>query len=333
MIRHFGILAAAAATLAVSAGVQATPPPVVHDWVIQSDKIPRKLSEFGFFRDWRGREPSMDVIPYRLNTPLFSDGATKLRYVYVPDTAVAKADGPGLLQLPVGSALIKTFAFEEGDDLRYIETRVLIHRAEGWVALPYVWNEEQTEATLALAGARREVTTPYGEQISYRVPNKNQCKECHGLNGAVTPIGPKARNMSAAWLKSFLGEVPEGADTLPMWEDRDTADAAAAARAYLDVNCAHCHRQGATASNSGLDLRWENDDPHAFGINKRPVAAGRGSGGLMFDIVPGDPEASILVYRMASAEPGVAMPELGKGTVHEEGVEVVERWIAGMPRQ
>ena len=333
MIRHFGILAAAAATLAVSAGVQATPPPVVHDWVIQSDKIPRKLSEFGFFRDWRGREPSMDVIPYRLNTPLFSDGATKLRYVYVPDTAVATADGPGLLQLPVGSALIKTFAFEEGDDLRYIETRVLIHRAEGWVALPYVWNEEQTEATLALAGARREVTTPYGEQISYRVPNKNQCKECHGLNGAVTPIGPKARNMSAAWLKSFLGEVPEGADTLPMWEDRDTADAAAAARAYLDVNCAHCHRQGATASNSGLDLRWENDDPHAFGINKRPVAAGRGSGGLMFDIVPGDPEASILVYRMASAEPGVAMPELGKGTVHEEGVEVVERWIAGMPRQ
>ena len=96
----------------------------------------------------------MDVVPYRLNTPLFSDGATKLRYVYVPDTAVAKADGPGLLQLPVGSALIKTFAFEEGDELRYIETRVLLHRADGWVALPYVWNEEQTEATLALAGKR-----------------------------------------------------------------------------------------------------------------------------------------------------------------------------------
>ena len=331
MLRHVSILAAAAATLAISAGVQALPPPVVHDWVIQSDKIPSKLSEFGFFRDWRGREPSIDVVPYRLNTPLFSDGATKLRYVYVPDTAVAEADGPGLLQLPVGSALIKTFAFEEGDELRYIETRVLIHRAEGWVALPYVWNEEQTEATLALAGARREVTTPHGERISYRVPNKNQCKECHGLNGAVTPIGPKARNMSAAWLQSFLGEVPEGADTLPMWENRDSADATASARAYLDVNCAHCHRQGATASNSGLDLRWENDDPHAFGVNKRPVAAGRGSGGLMFDIVPGDPEGSILVYRMASDEPGVAMPELGKGTVHEEGVEVVERWIAGMP--
>ena len=96
----------------------------------------------------------------------------------------------------------------EGSKRRLIETRVLLHRADGWVALPYVWNEEQTEATLALAGARREVTTPYGERISYRVPNKNQCKECHGLHGAVTPIGPKTRNLSAQWLQAFLGTVP-----------------------------------------------------------------------------------------------------------------------------
>lgn len=335
MIRHIAILAAAAATLALSAGVQALPPPVVHDWVIQSDKLPQKLSEFGFFRDWRAREPSLHVVAYRLNMPLFSDGAEKLRYVYMPEGAAVDVGEQGLLQFPVGSAIIKTFAFSDesvgGDDLRYIETRVLLHRTEGWVALPYVWNEEQTEAKLALAGARRDVTTPWGEDISYRVPNKNQCKECHGVNGAVTPIGPKARNLSAAWLQDFLGSVPEGADTMPRWEDRASAPAATSARAYLDVNCAHCHRAGATASNSGLDLRWEVDEAHALGVSKRPVAAGRGSGGLMFDIVPGDPEASILHYRMASAEPGVAMPELGKATVDEEGVALIERWIKGMP--
>ncbi|MEL7728834.1 SO2930 family diheme c-type cytochrome [Citromicrobium bathyomarinum] len=331
MNRHLAILAAAAATLALSAGVSALPPPQVNDPLIADDSLPRTLGDYGFFLDVHADDPAPGVKPYRLNMPLFSDGATKLRYIYVPEGAQVDVGEQGLLQFPVGSALIKTFAFGEGDAMRKIETRVLLHRADGWVALPYVWNEAQTEATLVLAGKRVPVTTPWGEDISYRVPNKNQCKECHGLHGAVTPIGPKTRNLSAQWLQAFLGTVPEGSDTMPLWEDRKSAGIEAAARAYLDVNCAHCHRPGSTASNSGLDLRWETRDPHAFGIDKRPVAAGRGSGGLMFDIVPGDPEASILAYRMKSAEPGVAMPELGKATVHEEGVALVERWIAGMP--
>ena len=330
MIRHFGILAAAAAALALSVGVNATAPMIDRDAVIASDSLPNSLREFGFFRDPAAQLPGEGVVPYRLNMPLFSDGADKHRFVYVPEGAGVDLGEQGLLQFPVGSALIKTFAFGEGEDRRLIETRVLLHRADGWLALPYVWDEEQYDATLALAGKRVPVTTPWGEEISYRVPNKNQCKECHGLEGAVTPIGPKTRNLSTAWLQSFLGTVPEGADTMPRWEDRAAADRTAAARAYLDVNCAHCHRPGSTASNSGLDLRWETDDPHAIGINKRPVAAGRGSGGLQFDIVPGAPEASILVYRMGSGEPGVAMPELGKATVDEEGVALVERWIAGL---
>ena len=327
MIRHLGILAAAAATLALSVGVQALPPPKVNDTLIAGDSLPKTLGNFGFFLDRAANDPTPGVTPYRLNMPLFSDGADKHRFVYVPGGQETPIGEQGLLQFPVGSALIKTFAFGE----RKIETRVLLHRADGWIALPYVWNEEQTEATLALAGKRVPATTPWGEEISYRVPNKNQCKECHGLSGAVTPIGPKVRNLSAEWLDAFLGSVPDGAGTMPLWEDRETADVASAARAYLDVNCAHCHRPESTASNSGLDLRWETDDRHALGINKRPVAAGRGSGGLQFDIVPGDPAASILVYRMASGEPGVAMPELGKATVDEDGVALVERWIEGMP--
>src|SRR3546814_5488898 len=102
--------------------------------------------------------------------------------------------------------------------------------------------------------------------------------------------------------------VPEGSDTMPMWDARGEGDVAASARAYLDANCAHCHRPGATASNSGLDLRWEQDDPHSYGVFKRPVAAGRGAGGLEFSIVPGEPDRSILLHRMNSIEPGVAMP-------------------------
>lgn len=331
-----------AGLLAFTAGIAARPgqgaaaagPVAVNDAAVM-EGLPRTLAEFGFFADAAAQEPAARVIPYRLNTPLYSDGAEKLRFVYLPEGTSAAAAGEGLLELPVGAALIKTFAFGEGTSHRLIETRVLLHRADGWTALPYLWNEEQTEARLAVAGARVDLVTPRGEAISYRVPNKNQCKECHGLAGEVIPIGPKARNLSHEWLsdmvaRDMLDRVPEGADIFPVWEARGDAAIADAARAYLDVNCAHCHQPSATASNSGLDLRWEQRDPKAIGIMKRPVAAGRGSGGLLFDIVPGKPAESILVHRMASAEPGVAMPELGKTTVDPEGVEVVEKWIAGL---
>ncbi|MDY7099179.1 MAG: SO2930 family diheme c-type cytochrome [Pseudomonadota bacterium] len=331
----------------------ALPPPRINQEAIlgvaQLDgevrKFPRTLSEFGFFRDAAARQPAPNVIGYELNTPLYSDGADKLRYIFVPTGEPLLVTGDGLLEFPVGSAIIKTFAFGEGDDQRFIETRVLLHRADGWVALPYRWNEEQTEARLALAGARIPITRPDGTELSYRIPNKNECKTCHQKDGEVIPIGPKARNLSHVWLASMqrIGRLSgwrlEFPDTdpedrglyLPTWPYRDHVTPEAGARAYLDVNCAHCHQPGGSASNSGLDLRWEQDDPHAIGIAKPPVAAGRGAGGFEVSIAPGDPDRSIMVHRMASTEPGVAMPELGRSTTDDAGIEIVRRWIAAMP--
>lgn len=323
----------AALLLAGAAVTAATPPGGVRDVAVTGSAFPATLAEFGFFADAGADKPAAGVVPYRLNTALWSDGAEKHRFLYLPPGTKAVAKDEGLPDLPVGAALIKTFAF----GARKIETRVLLHRADGWVALPYKWNEAQTEARLVLAGARVPLTTPAGQAISYAVPNKNQCKECHALSGAVTPIGPKARNLSRAWLTGEhsagrLDTIPQVANPLPLWETRAKAPVAAVARGYLDVNCAHCHNPQASASNSGLDLRWEQNDPAALGVNKRPVAAGRGAGSFEFGVVPGDPDHSILLYRMASLEGGVAMPELGKATVDPAGVAAVRAWITEMRR-
>ena len=325
------------AGFAVSAAPTAPVAPV-DDAVITSAGMPKKLSDFGFFKDAAGWQPNNGVELYLLNSPLFTDYAEKYRYIYIPAGEKAVASDDGVVKFPVGSALIKSFGYKIDGKDRLLETRLLLHRADGWIALPYVWNVEQTEATLKVAGKRIPVsfTDPSGNKrdISYAVPNKNQCKECHSLSDSVMPIGPKGRNLDDGMQlqnlvkHEVIAEEPKVQYPMPVWRRTGTGTLDQRARAYLDVNCAHCHNAEGSASNSGLFLTYEEKRPVRFGINKRPIAAGRGSGGHLFSIAPGDPNASIMIYRLKSLEPGIAMPEVGRSTVHEEGVELLSQWIA-----
>lgn len=299
--------------------------------------FPRNLSEFGFFNGAGGLNPNANLIAYDLKTPLFSDYSEKSRYIYIADGQIAQAQGNGLIDFPIGSAIIKNFGYQQSDGLKLIETRVLLRRADEWVALPYVWNEAQDDAVLKLAGKRLKTsfTDSLGNdrEVDYAVPNKNQCKECHGVDNEVTPIGPKIRNLTDDSLQRILSANKlklDGDRTDPDWSDSFTSDLDRDARAYLDINCAHCHNKKGSASNSGLFLNYEESNPVAYGIYKRPVAAGRGSGGLKFAINPAHPDQSILLYRMNSTEAGVAMPQTGRSIVHAEGVSLIANWIKSM---
>src|SRR3546814_20221663 len=121
---------------------------------------------------------------------------------------------------------------------------------------------------------------------------------------------------------------------MPRWDYTKAGSVAEGARAYLDVNCAHCHNPAGSASNSGLFLRW-TDDPTGvnYGIGKRPTAAGRGSGGMEYAIAPGDHDHSFLIYRLESTDPGIAMPEVGRSPVHRAGAALLRTWIAEIDRK
>ncbi|MFZ4603357.1 MAG: SO2930 family diheme c-type cytochrome [Caulobacterales bacterium] len=354
MIRVRPVVALAAALVAGLAFLGAARGPGTGPQALLSDDPPQTLQATGLFRDAAATMPAPGVTPYALNTALFSDGAVKQRFVYLPPGAVAAYRADDVFDFPVGAVLVKTFAFPldlraPDGPARRLETRLLVRRAGAWVALPYVWNAEGTEARLSPIGATLAVsyTDAAGapSTLAWSAPNRNQCKGCHGLEGAVTPIGPKARNLNgdypyadgrenqiAHWSRLGLlsgAPSPDVAPRVPTLRD-ETSPVALRARAYLDVNCAHCHRPGAAADTSGLDLSWSQTEPARYGVEKRPVAAGRGSASFEFDIAPGAPDKSILAHRLASTDPGVMMPELGRTLVDEEGLAVVRQWIAEM---
>lgn len=321
-----------------------------------------QLSEYGFFEgNLADLKPAKGVFPYEVNAPLFTDYAEKSRFIYLPEGKKMQYKSAGAFELPAGAVIIKNFYYaqdytaSEAERLRtrrILETRLLLRDEKGWKALEYVWNTDQTDATLEVAGA----STPLSwidaqgkkQQIEYVMPNLNQCKGCHSYDGQFVPIGVSARQLNQAekadnqlltWATNGWLELPSDFNpaTSPCMKDyrrlgqhADKAATALAARAYLDGNCAHCHNPHGPASTSGLFLEYDQADPEKFGVNKPPVAAGRGSGNRRYGIVPGKPHESILLYRMEENDPGIRMPELGRQMAHQEGIELIRQWIKQM---
>lgn len=320
------------------------------------------------------------VVAYELSTGLFSDYAHKLRTVWLPAGTSARYDANDTFDFPIGTIISKTFYYPidasttggkdvvlrtddssadfagQGLDLkrvRLVETRLLVHRKDGWIALPYVWNETQTDAELARAGDEKPLQLQSAdgrrEAFTYVVPNANQCAGCHATDNKlqrIEPIGPKARHLNRdhryeAGVENQLTHLagigylagapaPAGGPRNADWQDvSQSVDRRA--RAYLDINCGHCHDPRGPANTSGLWLDADTMETLRLGICKPPVAAGQGTGDHLFDIVPGKPEQSILSYRLGSVDPGAMMPEVGRSMQHVEGLALIDAWIRAMP--
>jgi uncharacterized repeat protein (TIGR03806 family) len=311
------------------------------------------------------------VVPYELNAPLFSDYAFKLRTVWMPAGSIAQFDASQEFSFPVGTVISKTFYYEKAgswsldndvvvidndphelspdgtldlDKYLLLETRLLLRDVDGWHAFPYVWNAAQEDATLEIAGDVRElqlIADNATQTINYVVPDANQCAACHTPDhtaAELRPLGPKAWQLNRAyawwgdaasqiehWTTAGLllgapASVPQSVDSL---EQR--------VKTYLDANCAHCHNPAGAADTSGLHLNIDAPLDRHYGICKPPVAVGRGSGDRSYDIHPGKPDDSIMLYRMQHSDPAIAMPELGRSAIHAQGVLMLQEWIAAMP--
>jgi uncharacterized repeat protein (TIGR03806 family) len=310
------------------------------------------LSRYRLFPGDPRQQPADGGIPYDLTMPLFSDYAAKHRVLFVPPGQQMVYSPDQVFDLPVGTIIAKTFSFRNEsvepavDTL--VETRLLIHREEGWVGLPYIWRADRSDAVLEVNGGFRTVTltTPRGEvrTTDYEIPSRADCGGCHfGSHGDV-PIGPKARllnrsheyhgrienqlaHLSHAGVLAYGPARSDDAPRLPMFSNPADGTLEERAKAYLESNCAHCHNPSGRAGFTGLWLEHDSPVDIGYGVCKRPVAAGSGALGSWV-LVPGDPADSILVNRMKSVAPAIKMPELAKSLAHDEGVALVEAWIA-----
>ncbi len=338
-------------------------PPVYH----ASDN-PTRLSDWNLF-DLSGDSltPSPETMVFRPANQLFTDYAQKLRTLWIPDGLQATMVN-GEIEYPVGTVVSKTFYYptdSSGNTLhatetieqqvslntnRLIETRLLVRRESGWDAFPYVWNEDETEAFLRVAGTSQPLSlqSENGDiDFVYFVPNENQCAGCHVTehpDGDMHPLGAIATQL-ASNLEYPISEGPSQLDQLvargwledlpntsapTAWRD-ESADLEDRALSYLNMNCGHCHNPEGAADTSNLILNGDHGQLVNMGLCKPPVAAGGGAGDMLYGIVPGQPEQSILLYRMESDAPDEMMPELGRSLVHREGIELVSQWIALLP--
>ncbi|MCB0770797.1 MAG: hypothetical protein KDC00_10380 [Flavobacteriales bacterium] len=307
------------------------------------------LSSYRFFKGPMAEQrPVAGVLPYVPITPLFTDYAHKHRFVWMPAGVSAQYNGDGeVLEFPDGSVLIKNFYYDRvlpADGPRIIETRMLYKRNGHWEFADYVWNEEQTEAVLDLNGSTTPVTfiddNGTERSIDYRIPAEAECFTCHKQNDLNTPIGPKpqslnapfdfrdgARNQLIKWVEEgYLAPgYPKNIKTTVRWDD-ESADLSERARSYIDMNCAHCHRENSHCDYRPMRFAYnETTDPVNLGEcvpPDDPIAPSQ-----THIVSRGNPGRSMLYYRITTNEESERMPLLGRTIIHEEGVALIEEWI------
>jgi hypothetical protein len=298
--------------------------------------FPAKLSAWRLFV---GRAPELHpnhgMVPYDINTPLFSDYALKHHFVWMPPGTSATYGADDVFDFPVGTIFSKTFAFPAEGHAgaeRLIETRLLVRTASRRGRLPYVWNEAQTEARLDIDADPMPVrfvdAAGYEHSTNYNIPNANQCKECHELKKTMQPLGPNARNLNKTyayasgaanqleyWTRvGYLTSAPDAAQAprAAVWNDPSTGtlEACGRARQPPPPPCTPIWLRLTPNHWVYVSHRWQRDTAQATCCTILCRVSRRNRSSL---------------HRMESTEPKAMMPEIT--LTHDEGVSLIREWI------
>lgn len=297
---------------------------------VQTAQFEENLSAYRIFNG----NPS-DLVPtsgfhlLELSSPLFTDYAHKQRLVKVPEGTYMKKSDDDMIDFPDGTLLVKTFFYlnderDEGLGKRVIETRLLIKESSKWNAATYIWNEAQTDATLEIDGSETDVSwvNTKGKNLStlYKIPSQNECGTCHQSNSKLTPLGPNLRNLNRIVAKNHtsinqishlqtIGILDDFAiGSLPsMVNYKDlSATLEERGRAYLEMNCAHCHNPNG----------WEKSNQRRFDFR--------------YEISLGQTGISDKREKILRTIANGRMPFIGTSMIDEEGIQLIRDYLKGL---
>lgn len=303
-------------------------------------QAPRELRETGLYADPSTQRIASDVLAFRPQYPLWTDGARKRRWIRLPAGSSIDASDPDAWRFPVGTQLWKEFAYE-----RRVETRYMQLGGDGrWVYATYVWSPDGRSASLApQRGLRGACQSTSG--APHDIPSELDCRACHqGTPSEV--LGFSALQLSSArasrepgdnaaelqlddfiargWIRDLPREFRERAPQIAARSERERA-----VLGYLHGNCASCHNARGPLAELGLDLEFSL----ARGSSAVRTSVGVESRFQLAElerserIVPGAPHASVLFRRISSRDPLLQMPALGTHVVDTAAVELVSQWI------
>lgn len=315
---------------------------------------PARLQQTGLYTDLHARAVSPRNLEYAPQYPLWTDGATKRRWVYLPKGKSIDGSRPDAWVFPVGTKFWKEFAFHG----RPVETRYMERLADGsWLYASYAWAEDGSDAVLVSDKGQRGACA-VRENAWHDIPSVSDCKACHqGQRAEVLGFSalqlspdrdPQALHAEAVpapgvnldWLvrNGMLKRFPRALlDTPPRISAATATERAALG--YLHGNCGHCHNDDGPMVGLEFALRHAmGDAPEAperaiqTAVEQRIKARAPGqTKDAVLRIEPGRPETSVVYQRMASRHVALQMPPLGSVIVDEQAIALLSRWIAEGP--
>lgn len=318
---------------------------------LPTDKFPKKISETGCFTNLKPLTPAAGVAPYQVSSPLWSDGAAKDRWIYLPTQTGVTFSATAPWAFPEGTVLIKTFSLKRKNTTQQMESRFLVKKSGVFKGYTYRWNEQQTDGDL-LSGALAVPATinvgDHEEAFEYYFPSSSDCLRCHNqstagalgfdlyhLNHNVdTNGGTQNQILTLKNLQIFTGSegaIGSASDLakLPALPDPYNGNLSleTRARSYLHTQCADCHNPTNTARQGNLDLRYETPFAKMRLCNEAPTQGDLGIANAKL-LTPGDPKTSLLWIRLAPPDKQKRMPPLATNRLDEAGSELIKAWIS-----
>jgi uncharacterized repeat protein (TIGR03806 family) len=319
-----------------------------------SRPLPTLLSQTGAFTNLSTLAPHPGLIPYTVNSPLWSDAAHKTRWMTVPTNTFVTFAPTGGWTFPSGSVFVKHFELSVNDTnpaiRQRLETRLLVRDTNGLVyGASYKWRPDYSDADLVNTFTNEDVfiTTATGVRTQlWSYPGRQDCLTCHTVpTGGVLGVNTRQLNGDFGYsetgvtdnqvralnhvglFSSPLNEaaIPGYAKLVPVTDTNASLEFRV--RSYLDANCAHCHRPNGGV-NAIFDARFDTPLTNA-GIVGGTALNNLGIFGARV-VTPTNLATSIL-YQRDNSLTGIKMPPLAKNTIDAEAMAVIAAWINALP--